>query len=224
MPIIEKYKIIFVHIPKCGGTSINSLFDIKNDAIRKYSITPSLDVMYGNKVLNYNNKDENIEMAHATAKMIRYFHPQKFIEYFKFAIVRNPYDRIVSEYAYKNTRIIKNADKISFREFVSEVKKLLDNRDKIEHINIDHYLPQYEYVYDGDKLIVDRIINFEAYNTSISTLLTKLKITKPIPHENKSNRKHWSKYLTPETEEIIYQMYKKDFELFNYQRFIINPN
>ena len=67
--ISHKHKCIFIHIPKCAGTSVE---------------------------VNFSNKHSN----HCPVAVFARKYPRKFKNYFKFSFVRNPFDRLVSVYAY----------------------------------------------------------------------------------------------------------------------------
>ncbi len=72
--ISHKHKCIFVHIRKSAGTSVKTLFEDRDDA-------------YNDGILDqaWNKWDQDIN------------------SYFKFAVVRNPWDRFVSGWQYCNT-------------------------------------------------------------------------------------------------------------------------
>ena len=68
----QKYKCIYIHIPKTAGTSI----------------------------LNKLNNGKNVPRNHAFWKEYYKRSPHYYRKYFKFSFVRNPWDRAVSTYFY----------------------------------------------------------------------------------------------------------------------------
>ena len=74
--IIDKYKAIFIHIPKNAGSSIEEFFSKQWVSLR---VQPN---------------------KHDTAYQIKCRFPELYNSYSKFAIVRNPYERMVSWYFY----------------------------------------------------------------------------------------------------------------------------
>ena len=72
--IIDKYKTIFIHIPKNAGTSIEEYF--------------------GNKSVRIQPE------KHADIYEIKKKFKNSYNNYRKFTIIRNPYDKMVSWYFY----------------------------------------------------------------------------------------------------------------------------
>ena len=82
MVVIHKKKCIFVHIPKCAGTSMEQF--LKD---------------YGNNEIEYFGVFKNRSLHHLTAyELLMSLRKKKFSKYYRFSIVRNPYDRLLSEY------------------------------------------------------------------------------------------------------------------------------
>ena len=71
----------FIHIPKTAGTSVEQF--IKDN---------------GKNEINYLGVQNNRSMHHYTALELKKLEPHIFDIYYKFSIVRNPYDRLLSEY------------------------------------------------------------------------------------------------------------------------------
>ena len=120
--ISHKYKYIFVHIPKCGGSSIEQTL-LKAEGVN----VQNLDGFYINH-LNEGVKKEHLldYPAHAYSQhySISQYDSTLSGSYYSFSFVRNPWDLIVSEYFY----ISDNYDfNFSFNEFVrmgEEIKKI----------------------------------------------------------------------------------------------------
>ena len=70
--INHEHKFLFLHLPKTGGTSINKFFNDKFDNNERDFGHPYLSDYKCNN----------------------------FDDYFKFTVVRNPYDRLVSAFFY----------------------------------------------------------------------------------------------------------------------------
>ena len=92
MPILHSAKIIFVHIPKTGGGSIEKSLGIYGSD-NNGNLTPDLSILYG----KYKNKF----LQHLTISEIKERNIKDFESYKKISFVRNPYDKIISEYLWR---------------------------------------------------------------------------------------------------------------------------
>ena len=92
--IIDEYKVIFIHIPKTAGTSIEYYFTNKNWKRKTHKHTDIHEIKERFKDI-YNS-------------------------YRKFTIIRNPYDKLISYYFFLNKIIYKNANAIQFNNWVKK--------------------------------------------------------------------------------------------------------
>lgn len=200
MPISDKYKVVFLHNPKTGGSSIEALLEIPKDSeylLNRY----------------YGNTSKPVPQ-HFTYNQLRIIIPrEKFNSYFKFTYVRNPWDRLLSTYAWHNRGFE------TFEEFVNFVDELYQkytpetiyNYPNYQEKYCSHLLPQY--VYTGPDVHVYR---FENFNPETQNLLYRLDIQKSIPKDNASNHQHYSKYYNDKTRDIVAKIYAEDIKRFGY--------
>lgn len=208
MPVNKDKRIIFVHIPKCAGTSVNEFMDIifptkKSSHSPKVNGEP-MDVLYGGTVLE-----------HMTAAEIREtLGAESFEALDSFAVIRNPWDRMVSFYEYimKLTVPVFGKDFLkdfTFDEFVEIVQK---------HPFFKPFYPQHVYLFDDSgKLMVRRIFRFED-TASLKEYLAKHmnKSVEKFPHANVTTRRPYQSYYNPHTKQIVQDIYRRDIELFGY--------
>ena len=127
----DTINLLLIHIPKTGGTSLESYFS------EKYDIPLNLDSLYedveDNNFLEKETKIRNHLEVNATLQHLIYRTIMKYKDFFKIdcndleiiTIVRNPYERIVSgfldKYGPKGTfrRLWMNKE-ISFTNFIDE--------------------------------------------------------------------------------------------------------
>ena len=204
MPIAHQHKTIFVHIPKTGGKSIEYALGVFGSN-NKGGNRKNDEILYG-----YQN-DSNKALQHLTALEIKsVISNDVYNAYFKFAIVRNPYDRVISEYFW----VKQLSMNMSFKDFL--VKKIQPNK----NLN-SHYMEQYKFITDENgNIIVDFVGKFENFNKDLRYVLNKLGLNKKILHMNKTkplNFIHYSDYYNEETKNLVKQIYEKDIAMFSYE-------
>jgi len=93
--ICKNYKVIFIHIPKTGGMSITNIF-------RKDPKSSFNGMKFGIREKDGTIRKDGILMGpHGTIKdHKRLMDKDIFDEYFKFSVIRNPWDRFASIYKY----------------------------------------------------------------------------------------------------------------------------
>ena len=201
--ICHTHKFIFIHIPKTGGTSIESVFDPK--AVVK-------DVRFKHYTLcDYNN--------------LRGDHHN----YFKFSFVRNPWDMTVSMYQYlwhKKTgwgpgwrNKHKHFSKLTFEEWVKHPAFKFPT---IKSANVNSHLSGENGTFSSwiacDNSTVDFVGRFETLQQDFNTVCDKIGIPRQeLPHINKTNHKHYTEYYDDETREIVAEKYARDIERFGYE-------
>jgi len=146
-----------------------------------------------------------------------YYFPQEYRYYFKFAFVRNPWDRIVSGWIDKVAR--KNTLGLDALEY-SKVQKFEGFVDYCDELDLEtcnsHFRRQSNLI---DTTEIDFIGRFERYAQDIKEIFGILNIPlDTIPSKNRSaTRLHYSTYYTDETREKIARMYRKGIQLFGYE-------
>lgn len=209
------FDLIFIHITKNGGTYIEDLGFKNNlvlgkikDQINDYNLThkSNNDYYHLTPILFYN---EVFNINHCNTKNIN------------FLVVRNPYDRVLSEVFCPWIGIVKNNTTPSIEEinvFLNNILSKLENNPKLLN-NGGHYALQYSYAYDrNDILIVDEILKLETLNTDLEKLNKKYNLKLIIDNNktNKSSKNCQLSDLTDENIKLINKIYKLDFEKFGY--------
>jgi len=212
MLISNSRKFIFIHIPKTAGTSIEESLlpycsgkkGFVNWLIRrlvKYVRFPNKQVF---ALRTYE--------AHVTLAEAELLLPGKVIDdYFKFAVVRNPYDRFVSFYYHllKQTthRWHEYAVKAgSFAGFIEQMKHIPEPSQK-------HYL-----MGRYGNINMDYIIRFEDIQNDYKEVCKKLNIDFNLPVKNTTKHVAYEELYTTKEKEFVYNLYKEDFDAFGYKR------
>lgn len=191
--INHKHKFIFIHIPKTGGTSIET--HIRGNA---------------NVAKKQNNKHNTVkDYMNKTGKL--------FDKYFSFSFVRNPYDFLVSYYKFRMVMIsgelgrterfmYSKYSKSNFKDWI--INNFYDDPRVITHLDFLSY---------DSKLKVDFIGKFENLQEDFNIVCDKIGIVQhQLPHINKTKHKHYTVYYDDETREIVAKKYAKDIEYFGY--------
>lgn len=143
-------------------------------------------------------------------------------KYFKFAFVRNPFDRLVSCYVHKikgsEHRLRKNYwgfatinREENFESFVKKVARIPDA------ISDAHFQSQYAILYHRGKPLYDKLGHFETLADDFEPIRAKYNL-KPLPHVHNTKKGDWREFYTPELAEIVYKRYQKDFEVLGYEK------
>lgn len=226
MPVFEKLKILFIHIPKTGGTSIEHFF------YKKYSIPVNTKSLYGfenNKKIGIMFRSKinksRISLQHYTWLMLQEhkntLFPNNVIfdknSYKILTVVRNPYNRIISEIFYQ--KLITR--QMTREEIYSIIYNYLHVYNNTEFDN--HRIPQYVFLIDENNKILEdiTILKTESLTTSMHELgftdFPDIKYNSTVSVSD-SNIKD---YLNEESIKLINTYYRKDFEYFDYEMILL---
>jgi hypothetical protein len=147
-----------------------------------------------------------------------------------FTIVRNPFDRVMSEFFYALSITKRGSDNAKLmNQWISrrlEKARNATKRKKHSHSG-GHFLPQYDYVFDRSqpnetRRVIDHVIHFEQLHEEFPALLALYNLSQMILPKEKigkfSHRKPLGvANLTRGTAQLIESVYAKDFEEFGYK-------
>ena len=214
MPICHLNKFIFIHIPKTGGTTIEKYFKIYNDN----GLKPDSNMMHGYVPIKHQKNEfdpldvggrAGYNLQHLTSNELKILLSNLiYRKYIKFTFIRNPWDRIVSEYEWAYNFL-------PFENYISRVLYVVENRIKLDTNNA-HFRPQIEYI-NSDLDFIGRFENFSEDVEKVSSLIGIDLDIKKLPHEKKSNRKYYKEYYDNKTKQIINNIYKEDIKQFGYE-------
>jgi hypothetical protein len=181
----------FIHVSKTGGQTI--AFSAKKQASIKWGM---FDEGYGSGILCHKL------LSHVKSKELKTDADKN--KYDWFMVVRNPYDRVVSEY---------NWSKVDF-DINIYLKRYLSD---IELGYIDggqHHTPQHIYL---EKQYTIHVLRFEKLDEEFSALMKQYDLTIELKRKINVSEKHASlSDLTIETIEMINRVYAADFTTFGY--------
>lgn len=199
MSIYHKWRSVFVQIPKNASSSIHEA--LKNPTDDSHDHNLYIDVLGSND-------------------------PELVESYFSFAVCRNPYDRFVSAYEYlrQNSGYTWNP---SFEDLVKD----FHNRGPYFYTGEDVvWWPQSRFVSIKNIVLVDKIIKYENLDQEWPIIIEEISKVVPasfsLPTTNvqrinvteQKQKPTWPEYYTEETKQMVYNLYQKDFKLFNYEK------
>lgn len=206
MPYYKKKHILFIHIPKTGGTSVE-------DTLKQGDV----QTMYSGKRNNLMPIQylRHISLQHQTFNNIfryRRFLPVKFDNILRIiSVVRNPYTRIISDLFFHkliNLRTSTNRVNRILKRYVRAMGSKYDN----------HNLPQYKFITNIKGKLIKGLILIKQENLN-SDMKNKLNIN--IIFNKKKNgekrKRNYYNYLNNDSIRLINRVYKRDFELFGYK-------
>lgn len=178
--ISHEREALFVHIPKCGGVSVERLF-VEDAGLGWRERAP---------LLLREPWDEEVappRLAHLTASdYVKgcYLSSKQFRNYTKFALIRHPEDRTKSAFVYLGLHRI-----MTFERYVlSYLPAVIDNRDHPLHWFLR---PQADFLLIGESLAVDYLVRLEKIDMDLPPILRRVGIdVDEIPHFNRSETRN----------------------------------
>lgn len=203
---IPKHNAYFFHTPKAGGTSVE-LFFLNDDGVKisHYNLSKHLskDQKEKYKIATKWNPFPYASQ-HATCECVTQTDIWKKVNY-SFTIVRNPWDRVISEWKYLQQEM---------KEQVT-LDTVID-RYILEHSA--HFIPQWKYAYINDNLIVDDVFKLEEIHIAEEKLSNQFNIDVHFSTSNKTTRNSdYRTYFNNDQQTRLSSVLSKDLELFNYK-------
>jgi hypothetical protein len=215
MPISDKYKVIFVHIPKTAGTSVAKTLALRRDPRgntpwEEWHFTGSISKEEQSKY----GLGHHARWGHLFASEIKTFVPDNiFRGYYKFAFVRNPWDRAVSCFSGHAAKNKDSENNNSFEKWILSHEFLEKKAFSVKLLK-----PQVNYILDEKgQCLVDFIGRYENIEKDWKKICAKTGIKAALPHINKSGHRHYSLYYNRRTRQIVADAFKKDIEMFGYR-------
>jgi hypothetical protein len=221
MLISHEGRWIFFACSKTGTTSIEAALgeydegeSIRRELVEKLGLS---DQLSRKKV------KASPAVKHIRPYLFRQFVPAKiWDEYYKFVFVRNPWDWVVSQYFFNfKPGYLK---RMGVRKFTP--KDVLEVRQKLARIRkvkrepwVDDGGFQHAYVTDRDgSTLVDYVGRFENLENDFKTVCKTIGVQPvSLPVINTTEHKMYRKHYTAASRDAVYDAYRKDIELFDYE-------
>jgi len=193
---IEK-KFIFVHPPKCAGTSVREILrkEINSTQGSVYEPKPHWPLQ---------NWVDHIKHTHNLTSFDRK-------EWFIFGVVRNPFDRVVSYHEH----IIRHNKRNPNSRFKEWVKTDLSNSFFTKEHN---FMNMFKY---NKEIVCDYFVRQENMENDVKVLFERLNIQDyellHIKHKTKRKDDDYRSFYDEETKKIVYDCFRDDIEYFGYE-------
>jgi Sulfotransferase family len=199
---------LFIHIDKAAGTSIQRALQPFAQPRAENRLRRRL--VWLGKLNRIGGLHRSLEFPeHVTANTVKNCLPTDlYSQLFKFAFVRNPWDRLVSRYSYLLRN--ENHPRHPF------VKRMSGFEDYVKW-EIARGMSQHKYVTDArGKKIVDFVGYFERLQKDFEEVCVRLKVQAQLPQANTSSHKDYRTYFTPSLRDLVAKHFQRDIELFGY--------
>lgn len=204
-------RLIFVHIPKTGGNSIKALLRAHLTDVEKIGKQHDLAAWHCRELPDWEGC-------------------------FKFAVVRNPWDRLLSWHSYMVVRgrpppwhrRLRGRDRRSriarytwrqgrsFEDFVLRCTDVIDDAKAGRRC---YAWDQVAYLTDADgRWLVDFVGRFERFAADVQGAFARVGLHDVVvPHTNTSAHRHYSHYYTDRLRDVVAQRFARDIAAFGYQ-------
>jgi chondroitin 4-sulfotransferase 11 len=200
--INHKHKFIFIHINKCGGTTIDKLL---SGRFGDHDDAPAYMLNYPNE---FNLYFKFTSVRNPWDKVVSFYHyhvKRKWDLKWDWDATNAP---TFTEFVKITSSYTKQKQESIFKGGPSPCtyhKRIASN--------------QLDWITDENQnIMVDYIMRLENLQQDFNTVCDKIGIAKKqLPHQNKSKHKHYTEYYDEETKSIVAEKYAKDIEYFGYE-------
>ncbi len=201
VPVNHNKKFVFFHIPRCGGTSLESFF--------KFGGSEALS-----GVVMKNSQELTLHHMPAPELLARGFIDEDTLKrYFKFTVIRDPFDRMASDYRWQQAHDRhREIHKLSFKEYLAKAKTIVDHHRYYEKLHYDHYRPMHAYCYESGEPLVDAILLLEDIDRELQAIAN---IIGPVSLPRLNHAGSYEQLRTTAHLDLVYELYEEDKLLYD---------
>lgn len=198
-----QHNFLYTHVPRTGGVSLTQALQMAAPGMRSIG-------------------DQHAALSEARADL-----GAEFDRVFKFAVVRNSWDRLVSYRGFLATvtappdtppDLIADPDAAHWREFEGFLDELLAERCIVDGVERRRF-NQFHQLADAEgHLLCDRVGRFETLATDVADIFdcAGLRLP-PLRHENRSNRHGYAAYYTPAARQMVAEALSDEIAAFRFE-------
>lgn len=212
----------WLHLKKCAGQSFRKSFSppyVETDRSRKPPPFDQLPREEWNDAINAYQCDLG-EYDYKRMLYVRdvLYSKEEFDAMYKFAIVRNPYDRILSAWKFLYRKRHWHPSRYSYARFLRSLPRIW--KSKWDRHVATHTAPIWPDVTDNEgNLLVDDLFRLEAMEEAIPIINARLGThVAELSHKNKKGvGPSYREFYTDETRQLVAELYREDLEHLGYE-------
>lgn len=203
---VQPANSIFVHIPKCAGMSMEA-FCIEN----------------GIKIAPLNRTQEWCDRKNGSTYLDRAVPPDTYglwdselesSDFFTFAFVRNPWDRMVSAW---RSNVAREFNDRPFKSFLDFIFSDQPNEYQASHVR-SYFDPSYRLFDEDGRQAVDFIGRFERLHEDFNRVCQAVGLpARELSHINQSSRGPYGAYYDEESRSLVEARFERDIAHFGYE-------
>ena len=216
---------LFIHVPKNGGRTLQRSKEVRAKVIPNSAESIKTEHHKAMaKVMKQYGEHVGSGMQHARWRDIK---PEISSNRPAFAIIRNPWSKVVSRYTF-NERIVRRRKKshnyhsMSFEEFLDERHEMI-TRPYFWHRAVRNWYQQKDHVVDEEGILRCDILRLEHFGSDVVKYLDLKKVPDirnvsngKIIDNKITDRKDYKEFYNDKTKQIIADWYKDDIEFFGF--------
>jgi hypothetical protein len=193
MIISASHQFVFVHIPKSAGTSVRS-------ALARFADGNSAALP---------------DTTHETLAALLTRHPDLTTQ-FKFAFVRNPWERLVSFFFHAKQKLGRSFPQFQAMEELKTMLRLLE-QNETWLCDMHAIRPQCDYICGGDgRRLTDFVGRYEHLDADFALACRRAGIAAVLPKQNVSRHGRYTDYYDDWCRDFVTARYAQDIGEFGY--------
>lgn len=210
--VSDAHRLLFIHIPKSAGFSIRQV--IKEELEGKYNVDT-----YPKYTRDKHPLPLGLRYTHMTLKEHLENMNQVQKAYRRFSFVRNPWDRLASNYEWRKWF---HLPRYKFKSFTEMIDLLDGGGWEFEDDDERHTLTQSDFLKDKHaQLAMDRIGKFEDLVRDFESIKSEFNLPESLklPISNRSTNKEFNDYrdyYSDRTKRIVAKLFEEDIDNFQY--------